>query len=149
MRVATARQTVARRQAPLSQNSAMTIPRAMAVTDRASQMPRSPMAPDHHAASGRRSRGSVVVPSCGPDPGAGMHPEPAPFGHDAEGGGGGGAEGGGKAGEPNVHDGERAPGERERRAAPQSGGHRPPVRGVEPDQAAPPRDADADEKPAA
>src|SRR2546422_1816515 len=55
------RQTVARRQAPLSQNMAMTIPRATAVTQSASQIPTSPMALDHHAASGTRRRVSVVL----------------------------------------------------------------------------------------
>src|SRR5256886_12712375 len=50
------RSTVARRQAPLSQNMAMTIPRATAVTQSASQIPTSPMALDHHAASGTRRR---------------------------------------------------------------------------------------------
>src|SRR5206468_3415480 len=53
------RQTVARRQAPLSQNMAMTIPRATAVTQSASPIPTSPMALDDHAASGTRRRVSV------------------------------------------------------------------------------------------
>src|SRR5438034_2949231 len=59
------RHTVARRQAPMSQNRVIAIPRRMAVTDSASQMPSTPMALDHQAASGTRSNVSDVLVSCG------------------------------------------------------------------------------------
>jgi len=68
---------------------------------------------------------------------------------DAERGERSGAEAGGIPGEPHVYDREQDTGERERGANAEDGGHRAPVGSVEADQAAPPGDADADEKPAA
>ena len=43
----------------------MAIPRAIAVTERANQIPSNPIVADHHAASGRRNSVSPVLTICG------------------------------------------------------------------------------------
>src|SRR5947199_8768654 len=57
--------TTARRQAPEVQNKAMATPRAIAVTERANQIPSNPIVADHHAASGSRRSVSPVLTVCG------------------------------------------------------------------------------------
>ncbi len=61
----TYRHTLTARHRPLFQNRIMAMPRDIAVTLNASQMPSKPIDRDHHAASGIRIPVNVVLTICG------------------------------------------------------------------------------------